>query len=168
MYKCGSAKFPQFVLWTRLTLTKCISEERILCFTDHCSSDQVDTKRCSWASIEVAHWEKHHRSSISHLSSLLCAHLLTSFVKSNSAFLPHCLHCRLPRWDLWCRHSSYLLGWIVTGSEGIESSIGQVVECSFLSRRSQKLVKYWNLSCTNLKSVDSDMNSPLLDWSYFA
>lgn len=56
-----------------------------------------------------------HCSSISHLASLLRAHLLTCFVKSNSGLPPHWLcHC-LQRWDLWCGPRSYLRGGIVMG-----------------------------------------------------
>lgn len=71
--------------------------------------------RLDWGHTTQSGSTEKHCSSISHLFSRLCVHLLTSFVKSKSVFLPHWLHQRLQRWDLWCRPGSYLQVGTVTG-----------------------------------------------------
>lgn len=77
-------------------------------------------------------------SYISHLFSVCGAHLLTCFVKCYGVFPPRWLRRRLQRWDLWCRHGSYLQDRGLWRREKVRGSERREEECSFRSREEKR------------------------------
>lgn len=78
-------------------------------------------------------------SSISHLLSIRGAHLLTCFVKCYGVFPPRWLRRRLQRWDLWCRHGSYLQDRGLWRRGKVRGRERREEQCSFHSKEKKRV-----------------------------